>query len=326
MSENWSDEELAASLEAYSKMAQHEVLGRPYSKRDFYLQLVERFGRTPGSFEYRMQNISALVHKRVNNWVPGLKPAVNIGAGVEERIVRLLETSKGERLLDRVRKIASYKQKLPTMREWLIRVAISGKPVHYGDMMAVFDVDRFSLRHAMEFLGSQARELNEPILTALIVNKKTGRCSDGLEKEFGVLNDIEERQRLYKFWSEKPLQTPVSNSLSDEIEDKAIKFAIVAARPEQAAFRRAVYLAWKGKCVVSGCDIHRALDAAHKHGRHWSKGHNQAADGYLIRKDLHALYDCELLKISEEGVITLAPEIHAHYGQFQGRSVSQEPK
>jgi len=101
-------------------------------------------------------------------------------------------------------KVASYKAKLPAMRDWLIEVARHKEPVEYGQVMKAFGIDRFSLRHAMDFLGHQADDLNEPIITALIIGKKSRKCSSGLAKEFGVLDDDAERQRLYDFWSSNP--------------------------------------------------------------------------------------------------------------------------
>jgi len=90
-----------------------------------------------------------------------------------------------------------------------------------------------------------------------------------------------------------------------DIDVKAARFVSVEARPEQAAFRRKVFIACKGQCVISGCDVLKALDAAHKHDRDWRLGHNDAEDGYLLRKDLHALYDNNLLEITDKGEVQL---------------------
>ena len=80
MAENWSDDELAAAVEAYKEMYGLETAGKPYSKLDFYRALAKRFGRTEKAFEYRMQNISAVLRELGRSWIPGLKPAGNVGA------------------------------------------------------------------------------------------------------------------------------------------------------------------------------------------------------------------------------------------------------
>ena len=322
MAENWSDEELAAAVSSYKEMAQLEAVQKPYSKRDYYRKLAERFGRTEKSFEYRMQNISAVLNEQGKGWIPGLKPADNVGANVKARIISLLD-APGKQTTSNAGQNAAYKKKLSMMRRWLIEVARSKGRVFYSEMMQVFDIDRFSLRHAMDYLGHQSDNLDEPIITALIVSKGTGHCSAGLAKEFGVQDDESERQRLYAHWaSNKTSETTSEPPPSTDLKAKALRFAIVASRPDQAAFRREVYEACGGKCVISGCDVDKALDAAHKQGRDWRLGHNKATDGYLLRKDLHALYDKNLLNIEEDGAVTLAPEALDYYKEFAGKKLA----
>ena len=209
----------------------------------------------------------------------------------------------------------SYRTKLPAIRDWLIAVAQRQARVTYGDVMTAFKIDRFSLRHAMDFLGHEAQDRKEPIITALIVNKQTQRCSIGIAKEFGVADDEAERQRLYEFWKRVAIAPPAAPAAT--LEERAARFASVEVRPDQAAFRRAVFIACGGKCVVSGCAVDRALDAAHLDGRDWRLGHNNAEDGVLLRKDLHALYDAKLLRIAS-GVVELMPAVMDHYEQYAG--------
>lgn len=106
-------------------------------------------------------------------------------------------------------------------------------------MMGAFGVDRFSLRHAMDYLGHQADNLDEPIITALIVSKGSQRCSAGLDKEFGVHDDQAERLRLYEYWirpdSERFEGPPAAN---EGLEAKAARFVSIQARPEQAGRQR----------------------------------------------------------------------------------------
>jgi hypothetical protein len=321
MAENWSDAELMASVEAYSAMMRSEIERKPYSKREVYRELAKRFNRSEKAFEYRMQNISAVLNELGREWIPGLKPAGNVGANVKARIMPLLVQWE-IRHKTKDRNLASYKAKLPFVREWLIHVAGDKAVVTYGQVMEAFGIDRFSLRHAMDFLGHQADNLDEPIITALIVSKSTGRCSQGFAKEFGVFDDELERQRLYDFWACRDRQDVGVEPPKEDPETKVARFVSVEARPDQAAFRRKVYLACKGKCIISGCDVLKALDAAHKHGRDWRLGHNRAEDGYLLRKDLHALYDNKLLWIDEKGTVELHPSIVEHYGQFNGVAVN----
>ncbi|WP_155641278.1 HNH endonuclease signature motif containing protein [Burkholderia cepacia] len=317
MAQNWSDDELAAAVEAYANMATLEAEQRPYSKRQINRDLASRFGRTDKAFEYRMQNISAVLQEAGRQWISGLKPAGNVGANVKPRIMSLLDQA-ASRKPPTLRSKAAFRPKLAAMRTWLIEVARNKRVVTYGQVMDAFGIDRFSLRHAMDYLGHQADNRDEPIITALIVGKKTLRCSQGLAKEFHVSDDEAERQRLYAFWNAADEDKADIATEPNTLEVKAARFVSVESRPDQAAFRRRVYLAYKGACVISGCTVVKALDAAHKHGRNWKLGHNSASDGYLLRKDLHALYDNHLLWISDDGAVELHPTVFEHYKQFSG--------
>jgi hypothetical protein len=323
MTDDWTDDELAAAVSAYLDMARAEAERHPYNKRRIYRELAARFGRTDKAFEFRMQNISAVLDESGMPWVPGLKPKPNVGTNVKPRIVALIK-----QLSQQTTKRSSepeYKSKLPAMRSWLIEVARSGQVVTYRDFMDAFGVGFRNLRRAMDFLGHQAENLDEPIITALIVSSETGRCSEGLVKEFEVVDDEAERKRLYEFWSAAESNTALirETSTATSLEIRAARFVSVEPRPQQAAFRRKVFLACGGKCVISGCDIVTALDAAHIHGRDWRKGHNSGHDGILLRKDLHALYDHGLLRVTERGSVELEASIASYYREFDGVSVEK---
>lgn len=91
-------------------------------------------------------------------------------------------------------------------------------------------------------------------------------------------------------------------------------------RPEQAAFRRRVFLDHHGACVVTNCTIPEALDAAHREARDWRLGHNSGADGLLLRKDIHALYDARLVSIDDNGTVTFHPDVEPHYRDYLRKS------
>jgi hypothetical protein len=318
MAENWSDYELAEAIKAYNEMMRRDAERKPYSKREVYSKLSKQFGRTEQAFEYRMQNISAVLDELGEPWLPGLKPAVNVGKNVRERIkVLLTKTTKQRHPSSKVQH--AYKEKLPAIRDWLIEVARSQGTVRYGEVMKAFGIGFRNIRRVMDYLGHESENLDEPILTALIVNSK-GRCSIGFEKEFGISDDAGEREKLFHYWT-NAINTILPVEITSKIEVKAARFVSIEVRPDQAAFRREVFLACKGMCVISGCDVVRALDAAHKRGRDWRQGHNRAEDGYLLRKDLHALYDSGLLHISDEGTVNIDASIKSHYGDLDGKQL-----
>lgn len=316
----WDENELAAAVQAYLRMAHMERTGAPYSKREIYRDLSLKFnGRSIKAFEYRMQNISAVLQEIGLPWVPGLPPAHNVGPTVRSRIATLLAASP-QVTIGQGKQVPQHEAKVPEIRRWLIEVAKTRGTVTYGDVMKCFGIGFRNIQRVMGHLGRQSRDRKEPIITALIVSAKTGRCSKGLCAAFEVLDDALERERLYRYWQkvEQKREPQAQVDTNQPLEIRAARFASVEVRPEQAAFRHEVYMAYEGRCVVSNCNVEAALDAAHKHGRDWRKGQNTGADGYLLRKDLHALYDSHLLRITRKGIVELAPSAGEHYQVFAG--------
>lgn len=224
---------------------------------------------------------------------------------------------------------AGYVAQLPAMRKWLIDVARRRGTVTYAEARAPFGLRSLEHRHAMDRLGHECVDAGEPILTSLIINATTGRCSDGFVKEFHR-DDLQERLDCYAFWSpvvgtidvpfgEGRLATSGSQQ-NETLQGRAARFARVAARPEQAAFRRRVFLEHNGACVVTGCAIPEALDAAHRERRDWRLGHNNGSDGLLLRKDVHALYDAKLISIDDAGTVVFRQDVEEHYRNYLHKS------
>ena len=68
----WSNEELSASVVAYIDMRNLEQKGEKFVKKRYYKDLSERFGRSTGAYERRMQNISHVYSLLGRQWVTGL--------------------------------------------------------------------------------------------------------------------------------------------------------------------------------------------------------------------------------------------------------------
>ena len=95
------------------------------------------------------------------------------------------------------------------------------------------------------------------------------------------------------------------------------KYALTPVRPEQAAFRRALFARFDGRCAITGCQVAQLLDAAHLPGRDWSAGDNDAADGILLRADLHRALDSGLIRLDARlRLVWVAPVIHELYGHL----------
>lgn len=89
-SNTWTEEELKASVEAYFDMRSKRSSGEKFSKKGYYRDLAARFDRTEKAFEYRMQNISHVLSQMGLSWLPGLRPAKNVGKNVTTQIERIV--------------------------------------------------------------------------------------------------------------------------------------------------------------------------------------------------------------------------------------------
>lgn len=96
----------------------------------------------------------------------------------------------------------------------------------------------------------------------------------------------------------------------------------IAVRRGQAKFRERLIRRHGMICQVSGCTFAGLIEAAHI--RPYSRsGDNGAANGLLLRSDLHTLFDLGLLGIDPQSLaIHVHPELHgAGYGDIEGRQL-----
>ena len=89
--EQWSEEELKASVAAYAEMFRADNEGRKVNKARIYRDLEAAYGRRNKAFERRMMNISHVVKTLGGTPVRGLLPAANIGTNTQVVIERLVK-------------------------------------------------------------------------------------------------------------------------------------------------------------------------------------------------------------------------------------------
>ncbi|MGE8187744.1 HNH endonuclease [Pseudomonas sp. NPDC086278] len=85
---DWSDVEIQAAVDAYLSMLSREQSGQKVVKTEENRILREGAlaGRTKGSVEFRMQNISTVLVELGRDRIEGYKPAKNVGANVARSI------------------------------------------------------------------------------------------------------------------------------------------------------------------------------------------------------------------------------------------------
>lgn len=105
------------------------------------------------------------------------------------------------------------------------------------------------------------------------------------------------------------------------IEDARLKtMAAIVRRRGQKVFREGLFIAYSGRCAITGCDVREVLEAAHIFPY---KGDltNHITNGILLRADIHTLFDLGFLAIEpESNRICLAPMIqNGPYGELHGK-------
>lgn len=92
---DWTDVEIQAAVDAYLSMLSREQSGQKVVKAEENRILREGAlaGRTKGSVEFRMQNISTVLVELDRARIEGYKPAKNVGANVARSIRRALSAS-----------------------------------------------------------------------------------------------------------------------------------------------------------------------------------------------------------------------------------------
>ncbi|MDF9902922.1 HNH endonuclease [Pseudomonas laurylsulfatiphila] len=92
---DWSEAEIQAAVDAYLSMLSREQNGLAINKAHENRVLREGAlaGRTKGSVEFRMQNISTVMVELGREPIKGYKPAKNVGANVTKSIREALNAS-----------------------------------------------------------------------------------------------------------------------------------------------------------------------------------------------------------------------------------------
>src|SRR5688572_815854 len=76
--ENWSPQEVWATVLDYMAMLKLELAAQSYNKTDHRRALLPRLsGRSPSAIELKHQNISAVLRDMGHFWIPGYKPRSN---------------------------------------------------------------------------------------------------------------------------------------------------------------------------------------------------------------------------------------------------------
>ncbi|WP_213435166.1 MULTISPECIES: HNH endonuclease [Lysobacteraceae] len=332
-------------------MAAKEGAGEAYSKRQVYRELANRFNRSEKAFEYRMQNISAVLDELGQPWINGLKPAANVGEGVKPRLVALLQGQTAE-----APQGGSYRYGgQPHWKLALDAVVALGGTASPQQAFA-WILARFP-DYVQSNLGADlaALSVNSPSRTSYSQNSKPRRTDQGSQYDRlfkigdgpGVVFELYDPAQ-HGVWEIFPDATagnrhgmgvrqvvnPVTTGIADAVQEaentgafdaKNVEdarkrvLAGIVRRQGQPAFRKALIDAYGGSCAITGCALIAILEAAHVHpyrGEHT----NVVSNGLLLRTDIHTLFDLRLIAIDPETLTVLvSPELDGtDYARLRG--------
>lgn len=353
MSNNWTDAELAASVEAYRSMAAKDAAKEPYKKAKVYRDLAAQFGRKSGAFARRMQNISALYEELGLPWIPGLKPADHIGDTVKPKLLELIQHSPSEA-------VAKNKFKHGEKRTWELLLealtALDGSAGrlqvrnwlrnHYPDYNEhnLVDLEMLSVNSESRTSYSQnskPRATNTNCMYDALYkvgNGTSARFEPYSPQVHGVWEiypdpNAGNRYGMSIRWVidptviglEKAADIAESNNTFNplNIEDARDRVLTeIVRRRGQSSFRKALLQAYSNTCAMTGSKLVPILEAAHVHpykGQHT----NIVSNGLLLRADIHTLFDLNHIAIdSSTMTILISPDLHdTEYAELKGKKV-----
>jgi hypothetical protein len=98
------------------------------------------------------------------------------------------------------------------------------------------------------------------------------------------------------------LSAPPSTPYKPPTASAAKRLQMIRERPGQIKFRRDLKAAYEQRCCISGCGVSEALEGAHIDA-YIAPGSDSLQNGLLLRRDIHALFDRDLIAIEPATLI-----------------------
>lgn len=165
--EDWSDQEVAATVQSYFTMFALDAAGAPYKKTDFNTALRQLLrGRSKASVELKFQNVSAVLHALDLPYIPGYKPRANVQLRLRKAVVDYLR-----RQSDSVAAIVDTLQAVQTGEQQVFKAVLVDPP----PLQEIALVDRRARERVPRKIDYSAREES---------NRKLGRLGEHWAIEF----------------------------------------------------------------------------------------------------------------------------------------------
>ncbi|MEZ0123331.1 MAG: MvaI/BcnI family restriction endonuclease [Candidatus Reddybacter sp.] len=194
----WSNPEIDAAVLAYFELLQDQVNVKPTNKAEIYRNLSAAHpSRTAKSFEFKFQNISAVLYEEKLPYADGLRPKPNYQTALKDAVLNHLKRTSFEKQapID----VLTGKLKRLYSRDYL---PIQGKGSgRYGlSLEHYLSIPQNSSKEA-DFMGIELKTKYGKTLQTLFsrVPSRYLACKDKHEllEKFGYYDERKERQALY---------------------------------------------------------------------------------------------------------------------------------
>lgn len=206
--------------------------------------------------------------------------------------------------------------------------AIEGLRINWGKTTASTAYSDFPIRGVRKTQCGYAGNINSidalKQLIKLLVFKESDILSDKIANNAsGGVDELNSMEGIDEAGGTDPI---------DDADARKIILRSIVRRRGQQKFRSELLDAYNGTCVISGCNVVEALEAAHI-SPYLGDHTNIIKNGILLRADLHTLFDLRLIKIHAK---TKRIWINANlkgtiYGDFEEKEIlkpknkNQEP-
>jgi len=177
-----------------------------------------------------------------------------------------------------------------------------------------------------KYFGKTPNPQDAKIICTCWSQSKAKRIALKEAQDFGAIfidpetNDKHSIREIFETYNE----IDAINFNLDKIQDKTTKKHILkTVRKGQKAFRANIIEAYNGKCAITQCDTLEVLEAAHI-VPYLGDDTNHKQNGFLLRVDIHKLFDNFLLTIDPNEYKVLISEKlkSSQYNQFNMIQIS----
>lgn len=115
----------------------------------------------------------------------------------------------------------------------------------------------------------------------------------------------------------------ITKSEIEKSNKRQRKLALCCTRPEQAKFRKDVFERYNSRCLITGCKVLDALEAAHIQPVS-KNGTDDNWNGIPLRADIHRLFDSGAIKIHpKKWLVSIDKSIMNDYHEYDGIDLSK---